>query len=112
MEDCVFCKIVRKEIPADIIFENNDYLVFKDINAKAPVHVLVIPKEHIGKDLSMTTNTKMWKELFEVVYKVITQTGLDKTGYRLAINGAGYNHVHHEHVHVLGGTNWAPSDGL
>lgn len=112
MEGCVFCKIVNKEIPAEVVYEDNLHTAFKDINPKAPVHVIVIPKEHVDKDLSMTANTDIWKELFEAIYKVILKFELNKTGYRLAINGAGYNHVHHEHVHVLGGKNWAPNDGL
>ena len=112
MVDCVFCLIAQKNIKADIVYENSDYIAFKDISPKAPVHVLIIPKEHIEKDESMGEKAVVWSGLMKAGKEVIEKFGLNKTGYRIAINGAGFNHVDHEHIHILGGKNWKPKDGL
>lgn len=103
---CVFCKIVNKEIPADIVYEDEKYMAFKDINPKAPIHILIIPKEHIEKLADIDdTNKGIIGDMAVVANKVAKQLGIDKTGYRIVINNgpdAGQE-VYHIHMHLLGG---------
>ena len=102
---CIFCKIVEKEIPANIVYEDENYLAFNDINPKAKVHILIIPKKHIERfDKMQEENLEIVKWLFEVAYKIIQEKQLD--GCRLQIN-CGENHgqeVFHIHLHLL--SNW------
>ena len=107
---CVFCKIVNKEIPADIVYEDEKYMAFKDINPKAPIHILIIPKEHIEKLADIDdTNKGIIGDMAVVANKVAKQLGIDKTGYRIVINNgpdAGQE-VYHIHMHLLGGKKMA-----
>jgi histidine triad (HIT) family protein len=98
----IFEKIIAREIPSSIVFENEAFIAFKDINPKAPVHVLVVPKK-VSSRLDELTALEMG-ELFFTASKVATKS-LNLTDYRLAINvgeGAGQI-VFHTHVHILGG---------
>lgn len=103
---CVFCKIVNKEIPADIVYEDEKYMAFKDINPKAPIHILIIPKKHIEKLADIDdSNKNVVGDMAVVANKVAKQLGIDKTGYRIVINNgpdAGQE-VYHIHMHLLGG---------
>ena len=113
MADNIFAKIVRKEIPATIVYEDDRALAFRDVGPKAPVHILVIPK----KDLARVSEAKAEDEpllghLLTVAAAVARQEGIDDTGYRLVINkgrDAGES-VPHLHVHLLGGRalGWPP----
>ena len=112
MSDCLFCKIVAKEVPGDVVLESDDVLAFKDINPGAPTHVLVIPKRHIGSadELSMT-DAALLAEMFETMTAVAKSAGLSG-GHRIVTNigsDAGQS-VPHLHFHVLGGRNlsWPP----
>lgn len=111
--DTIFGKIIRREVPASIVFENDTVLAFKDIYPKAPVHILVIPKKHISSASSATVADKaLLGELLLVAAEIAKKEGIDKTGYRLVINNgkdAGQA-VEHIHVHVLGGREmeWPP----
>lgn len=110
-DDCIFCKIVAGKIPAEKIYEDTDCLVFKDINPKAPTHLLVIPKEHFASvnDIPASKMDIMGK-LFAVVQKVTKKTGVDTTGYRTIINhgpSAGQE-VFHLHLHIIGGRRLGP----
>lgn len=104
--DCIFCKIASGEIPADIVFQNEEVLAFRDINPQAPIHILVIPKEHIES----VTKTSQQHEAFLgnlilVAKQVAKQEGILNKGYRLVINcgSEGGQIVPHLHLHVLGG---------
>lgn len=103
---CIFCKIVNGEIPADIVYEDEKYMAFKDINPKAPIHILIIPKEHIEKLADIDDASKnVIGDMAIVANKVAKQLGIDKTGYRVVINNgpdAGQE-VYHIHMHLLGG---------
>jgi len=110
--DCLFCKIVARQIPADIIYESATTLAFRDIEPKAPTHVLVIPKEHQPDVVALAgSSPQAVVELFEAVGAVATQEGLEE-GYRSVFNtGAlAQQTVFHAHVHVLGGRpmTWPP----
>jgi histidine triad (HIT) family protein len=111
--ECLFCKIVKKEIPAEIVFENNDAVAFKDIDPKAPVHLLVIPKKHYSHLHEIPPEeSDVISGLFSGVSDVIRQEKLDTTGYRLVVNsGANSGQaVFHIHVHILAGRamQWPP----
>lgn len=110
--DTIFSKIVRKEIPADIIYEDNLALAFRDINPQAPVHILVIPKEPIARlSDAESTNHALMGHLLLTAKRVADQVGLTN-GYRVVINNGpdGGQTVHHLHLHILGGRamGWPP----
>ena len=109
---CLFCKIIAREIPADIIHETTTTLAFRDIEPQAPTHVLVVPKEHQSDVVALgVSSPPMLVDLFEAVGAVATQEGLE-AGYRSVFNtGAlAQQSVFHAHVHVLGGRamSWPP----
>ncbi|MDI3270087.1 MAG: histidine triad nucleotide-binding protein [Bacillota bacterium] len=103
--DCIFCRIVRGELPSQKVWENDEILAFRDIHPAAPVHVLVVPKEHIaGMAAAGNEHAALLGELLLAGQKVAEQEGLDE-GYRLVINQGNHGRqtVAHLHLHVLGG---------
>jgi len=104
--DCVFCKIANKEIPSDIVSEDENFVVFKDINPKAPVHLLIIPKMHIGPVSALNETDK--KAAGDIIFKAketAEKMGISENGYRLIFNigkDAGME-VDHLHLHLLAG---------
>ena len=110
---CLFCKIVKGEIPAKIVIETNLAVAFEDVNPQAPKHFLVIPKKHIeGIHQATREDTVLLGELMTLARDVAEHAGLGEGGYRLVINSgkdAGQS-VFHLHVHVLGGRSlaWPP----
>ncbi len=112
MSETIFSKIIRKEVPADIVYEDDLALAFKDINAQAPVHILVIPKKPIPRlaDAESEDHALMG-HLLLTAKRVAQQAGLDN-GYRIVINNGpdGGQTVDHLHVHILGGRQmkWPP----
>mgnify|MGYP002776988072 FL=1 len=103
--ETIFSKIIRKEIPADIVYEDNLAIAFKDVNPQAPVHILVIPKQPIAKlaDAESQDHALMG-HLLLTAKRVAEQAGLAK-GYRVVINSGedGGQTVYHLHLHILGG---------
>ena len=103
---CIFCKIVKKEIPSEICYQDEKILAFKDIAPKAPVHLLIIPKKHIlSVDHLGKRDRELIGELFLVAKKLARKFKVDKTGYRLIFNvgkDAGQT-IDHLHLHLLGG---------
>jgi len=111
--DCIFCRIAKKEINADTVYEDDDVIAFKDLNPQAPVHLLIIPKKHIetlndldGRDLELAGR------LILKTKEIAVDAGLGEDGYRLVINcnrNAGQE-VFHIHLHLMGGRkfNWPP----
>ena len=108
---CVFCKIVGKQIPAALVYEDDKVLAFNDANPQAPVHVLVIPKAHITT-VAELEDMSVIKDLFAVMKKVAEKKGIDKTGYRIVVNHGrdSGQAVPHLHFHLLGGRplHWPP----
>jgi histidine triad (HIT) family protein len=103
--DTIFGKIIRREIPADIVYEDNLALAFRDVNPQAPVHILVVPKEAIAKlSDAESQNHALMGHLLLTVKRVAEQEGLTN-GYRVVINDGedGGQTVHHLHLHILGG---------
>ena len=106
MTDCLFCKIIKREIPSDIIYEDDDTVVFADIKPSAPVHFLVVPRRHIGTLADMTAeDTLLAGKLIQTANRVARDKGIADAGYRIVINSgleAGQE-VNHLHLHILGG---------
>ena len=112
-ESTIFSKIISKQIPAAILFEDEKCLAFKDVNPQAPVHFLVIPKSPIPmmQDL-VTDDAALMGHLMVVATQVAKEQGLNENGYRIVINNGkeGAQSVYHIHIHVLGGRqlSWPP----
>jgi histidine triad (HIT) family protein len=113
VSDCLFCKIVAGDIPADVVRESERSLAFRDLHPQAPTHVLVIPKEHVTHAGELTgAHAALLGDLFETAAAVAAADGVAGGGYRLVFNvgdDAG-NSVPHLHLHVLGGRalGWPP----
>jgi histidine triad (HIT) family protein len=110
----IFTKIIKREIPADIIYETEKVLAFKDIDPKAPVHVLIIPKQEIEKitDIDGKKDAHLLGDMFDAAIQIAKQMNIDADGFRLVINcgSNGGQAVYHLHMHLLGGRqmNWPP----
>src|SRR4051812_9415359 len=103
-DDCLFCRIVRREIPSPLVYESPDCVAFRDINPQAPTHVLVIPRKHVAS-LNEAADANLMGQLMLAAAAVAQQEGLAESGYRTVINtnrDAGQA-VFHIHAHVLGG---------
>ena len=106
MEDCIFCKIIDKKIPAEIVYEDEEIISFKDINPAAPIHILVIPKKHITKitDLNIEDESLIGK-IYTVINKIAVEQEFAEEGFRVIVNCGenGGQEVGHVHFHILGG---------
>jgi histidine triad (HIT) family protein len=111
--ECLFCKIAAREIPADVVHETDDIVAFRDINPKAPTHILVIPKQHIESAAAVSDDHgKLLAEIFQVAAHLARAEGVDGSGWRFVTNvgpDAGQS-VAHLHFHLLGGRgmSWPP----
>jgi histidine triad (HIT) family protein len=108
---CLFCGIIKKEIPSSVVYEDDKVLAFNDIAPQAPVHILVIPKKHVDT-VAELGDMAVVKDLFSVMKKLAQKKGIDKSGYRIVVNhgkNAGQA-VPHLHFHLLGGRpfEWPP----
>lgn len=104
--ECLFCKIINKEIPSQIVYEDNDILAFNDIAPKAPTHVLVIPKKHIESHAQLLEeDADLMGKIHMVINKIAKERGILDNGYRVVINCGedGGQEVKHLHFHLLGG---------
>lgn len=111
--DCVFCKILRGEIPAALILDNNAVAAFADIHPQAPVHFLVIPKKHVAGVREIGPGDgELLAEMTAAANQLAEREGIAEEGYRLVINSGdnGGQTVYHLHMHVLGGRvmRWPP----
>jgi histidine triad (HIT) family protein len=110
-DDCLFCRIVRKEIPAKLVAEDDYSLAFRDINPQAPVHVLVIPREHVPS-LDHARDAEMLGRLSLMAAEIARKEGITANGYRTVMNtnAAAGQTVFHVHLHLLGGRSmhWPP----
>ena len=104
--DCIFCQIVAGEIPSDIVYQDEEVLAFRDIEPKAPLHILVIPKKHIASLDQLTEDElPIIAHMVGVANQLAKKEGVAQNGYRLAINCGeeGGQLVPHLHLHLLGG---------
>ena len=112
-DDCLFCNIIKGEIPANIVDQSEHALAFRDINPKAPVHVLIIPKEHIASSRDLNKeNIHYLSEMAFLAQDVALEEKITQDGYRWVINTGnnGGQTVDHIHLHLMGGRNmtWPP----
>ena len=111
--DCIFCRIIRRELPAKVLFETGRSLAFEDVRPQAPVHVLVIPKDHIASlNDAPDGSERLLGELLVDARRAAREKGIAESGYRIVLNtgpGSGQA-VFHIHLHVLGGRplHWPP----
>ena len=111
--DCLFCSIATEKVPADVLYEDDNVVAFRDNNPQAPTHILIIPREHIkyAADLS-ESHSALLSQMFKTANKIALDENISESGYRMVINngkGAGQT-VFHLHLHLLGGRpmNWPP----
>ena len=113
MAETIFAKIINKEIPADIVYEDDQILAFRDINPQGPTHVLVIPKEEIATANDITEeNEALVGRMIRIATEIAQDEGIADDGYRLVMNcnRDGGQEVYHIHLHLIGGRkmNWPP----
>ena len=114
MADCIFCKIASKEISSTTVFEDDRVIAFRDLDPKAPEHVLIIPKKHISNlnDLTAVDKDLVSHIFVDVLPKIVSDLKINESGYRVVINTGdeGGQTVHHLHFHILGGRSmtWPP----
>jgi histidine triad (HIT) family protein len=108
VSDCIFCKVVSGEIPATLLYEDDDVVAFDDISPQAPVHTLIVPRRHVV-NMSDPAATDLVGAVFSAVPEVARLKGVSDSGYRVIVNnGADANQtVQHLHVHVMGGRGMA-----
>ena len=113
MEETIFDKIISKEIPSDIVYEDDNYLAFKDINPQAPIHILIIPKKRIAtiNDIDKADAESIGNMIL-IAKNIAKSLDIDEDGYRLVFNCNNYGGqtVYHIHLHLLGGRQfgWPP----
>lgn len=110
-DNCLFCKIVKKEIKSDIVYEDQNVLVFKDIHPVAPIHVLLIPKRHIESiNFIDDSNISYINDIFKVIPEIVKKLGIHDKGYRIIANTGddGGQLIHHLHFHLIGGKHLGP----
>ncbi|MFO7750674.1 MAG: histidine triad nucleotide-binding protein [Desulfobacteraceae bacterium] len=104
--DCLFCKIANKEIPSEFLYEDDDFVVFKDIKPHAPVHLLIVPKRHIRSINDLTDQDRdTVSGLFILAARMAKEQGVDQSGYKLLFNveKGGGQVIFHLHLHLMGG---------
>ena len=110
-EACIFCRIARGEIPAQMVMNNKDIAAFRDVNPQAPVHILIIPKKHIVS-LDDVTDSDLLGRMLSLAAAIARQEKISRSGYRTVINTGkdGGQSVDHLHIHLLGGRafSWPP----
>ena len=114
METCLFCKIVKRELSAKIVYEDDDSVAFEYINPKAPIHILIVPRRHLATLLDASQgDDRLLGHLLLVANNVARQKGIAERGFRLVLNcnSEGGQVVFHLHLHLLGGQrlSWRPA---
>ena len=106
MDNCIFCKIIKGEIPSSKVYEDDEILAFKDINPAAPIHILVIPKKHITSLMDIgESDEKLIGKICKTINKIAKEQEFDKKGFRVIVNCGedGGQEVGHVHFHLLAG---------
>ncbi len=104
--DCIFCRIVQGDLPADVLFQTDRLMVFKDINPHAPVHLLIVPNKHIRSINDLAEDDRsIIDELIYTARRMAKEIGVDRSGYKLLFNveRGGGQVIFHLHLHLLGG---------
>lgn len=111
MEDCIFCKIIKGEIPSEKVYEDEEVLAFKDIQPAAPIHVLIIPKKHITNLMEVSNeDSELMGRIVEAIQKIAKQLGIEEKGFRIISNCGpdSGQEVMHLHFHLLAGRTMGP----
>lgn len=113
MSDCLFCKIAFKQIPSKMVFENERICAFRDIDPKAPTHILIIPKKHVETVMDITDDDHLWwNQIPFLAQRLAREENIHERGFRLVLNcrNDGGQAVNHLHFHLLGGRkmSWPP----
>lgn len=104
MEDCIFCKIAKGEIPKEYIYESDQIMVFEDIRPSAEIHLLIVPREHIKSFMDIkSTHLKIVEEMIKVGQEQVIKYNLEQGKFRFVFNGGEAQKVPHLHWHLLGG---------
>ena len=106
MEDCIFCKIIKGDIPSEKVYEDGDIMAFRDIHPVAPVHILVIPKKHITSLIELDKEDELLiGKIYTCINKIAKEENISKKGFRVIVNCGedGGQEVKHLHFHLLGG---------
>jgi|SRR3989344_5166240 len=107
--DCLFCRVIKKEIPANFVQETENLVVFPDINPIADVHLLIVPRVHIrGFEELKVENGPLLVEIYQMASKLVTEYNLKETPYHVSVNGGKAQHIPHVHFHFLSGA-WKKS---
>lgn len=101
MEDCIFCKIARHDIPKEFTYEDDAVMVFPDIHPKKPVHLLVVPKKHIPTYAQLHDNA-LTTHIRDILQQMVEKTALEGKGYQILVNGGGAQAIDHLHFHLTG----------
>lgn len=104
--DCLFCKIVNREVPSAFLYEDDEFVVFRDINPHAPVHILLVPKAHIRSINNLENDHQgLMGRLFLLARKMAEKEGVNRSGYKLLFNveKGGGQEIFHLHLHLMGG---------
>jgi len=105
-KDCIFCKIIKGDIPTDKIYEDENVVAFNDINPKSPTHILVVPKKHVASlNEVKPDDMNMILHVFDAIKKITAKQGIAEDGYRVIVNTnrASGQEVFHIHFHIMGG---------
>lgn len=104
MNDCIFCKIIKKEISSNLVFESDGLVAFPDLSPSAEIHILIVPKKHFGgiQDLG-ETDGELLAEVYSTINKLVSENNLSERMYKVVVNGGKAQHVPHLHFHLLGG---------
>ncbi len=106
MDECIFCRIIKKEIPKEFTLESDNLVAFPDINPSADIHLLIVPKSHIGTMADLKSeHGVLLSEIYQAINKLVREKDLEDSLYRVVVNGGKAQHVPHLHFHLLGG-NW------
>jgi len=106
MDECIFCKIIKKEIPKKFLFESDALVAFEDINPSADIHILIVPKSHISGIQNLDdSHGQLLTEIYKAANILVKKNELEDNLYRVVVNGGKAQHVAHLHFHLLGG-NW------
>ena len=109
MEDCIFCKIRDKKIPKEFTYEDEDIMVFPDIHPKKPIHLLIVPKQHV-EDFAHVDDPRLMQKIWQTIQLMIQKMGLTGKGVRITINAQGAQIVPHLHIHLTGPLGLAVKD--
>lgn len=111
MDDCIFCKIIKRELPSTIVYEDDEIIAFNDIEPITPIHILAIPKKHITSLAHMEDgDEKVIGKIYKVINQIAEEKGFKKDGYRVVVNCGehGGQEVMHIHFHILAGKKLGP----